>query len=536
MLFLKPLIGLAGGLGLFIYGMQLCFEGLQKVAAHRLKQWLRRLTKNPVLGALIGVVITVALQSSSATSALVVGFVSAKMMTLAQALGVLLGSAVGSSLTAQLIAFKITDLALALLFTGAVLYLFAKRSQRRNLGQSLLGFGLIFYGMFVMSTAMAPVRDYPLVVQALVRLEQYPLLELLVAMLFTALIQSSAATLALLMTLAAQQLIGPLAIIPFVLGAHLGGTVTGILSSLGTPGLGAKRAAAANFIFKLINGLVFLPFYRPLTGLIVGHSADLGRQIANCHTFFSLAMLVGFLPLTKQMAKWLERMMPEGRGAGQAIYLDKSVLAIPELAVDQARRQTLEMGRLVGEEMLSQVLPVLHDRSYEHLDQMVEVEKNVDMLYLEISKYVTRLGNGNLQEDLMNKCVQVLYVANDLEHIGDIMVMVTKNTRKLVTEDLEFSSEGMDEIEMLFAKAFDNFQTAVSAFENMDQEQATRVIKEHPVLLRLEKQLRYNHFDRMKCGNKKTFATSSIHLDLIEAILRVESHTVNISQCILGIV
>jgi phosphate:Na+ symporter len=134
LLFLKPLLGLAGGLGLFIYGMQLCFEGLQKVAARRLKQWLRRLTKNPVMGALIGAVIAVALQSSSATSALVVGFVSTKMMTLAQALGVLLGSSFGSSLTAQLIAYQITDLALALLFTGAILYLFAKRSQRRNLG------------------------------------------------------------------------------------------------------------------------------------------------------------------------------------------------------------------------------------------------------------------------------------------------------------------------------------------------------------------------------------------------------------------
>jgi phosphate:Na+ symporter len=537
MLFLKPLLGLAGGLGIFIYGMQLCFEGLQKVAAHRLKQWLRRLTKNPVLGALIGAVITVALQSSNATSALVVGFVSTKMMTLSQALGVLLGSAVGSSLTAQLIAFKISDLALALLFSGALLYLFAKRSQRRNLGQALLGFGLIFYGMFVMSAAMAPVRDYPVVVQALVRLEQYPLLEFFVAILFTALIQSSAAMLALLMTLAAQQLIGPLAIIPFVLGAHLGGTITGILSSLGTPGLGAKRAAAANFIFKLLNGLVFLPFYQPLTSLIVGSSTDLSRQIANCHTFFSLAMLAAFLPFTKQMAKLVQRLIPDhGGGAACATYLDNSVLAIPELAVDQARRQTLEMGRIVATGLLSQVLPVLHDRNYDRLDRLAEVEKETDLLYLEISKYVSRLGNGNLHEDLMNQCMQLLYVANDLEHIGDIMVMVAKNTRKLMTEDLEFSREGMDEIETLFTRAFDNFQLVLTAFENMDREQSTRVIKEHPNLLRLEKQMRYSHFERMQCGNPKTFDTSAIHLDLIEAILRVDSHTVNIAQCILGIV
>jgi phosphate:Na+ symporter len=536
MLLLKPLLGLAGGLGIFIYGMQLCFEGLQKVAAHRLKQWLKRLTKNPLLGALVGALIAVALQSSSATSALVVGFVSTGMMNLVQALGVLLGSSFGSSLTAQLIAYQITDLALALLFTGALLYLFAKRSRRRNLGQAILGFGLIFYGMHIMSSAMAPIRNYPAVVQTLVRMEQYPLLEFLVAMACTAVLQSSSVVLALLMSLAVHHLIGPLVIIPLVLGVHLGGTITGFLSSLGTTELDAKRAAVANFIFKFANGVIFLPFYRPMTVWLVGKSSDLSYPIANSYTFFSVAMLA-FLPFTKQMAQLVVRLIPEGKGgAVQAIYLDKSVLAIPELAVDQARRQVMEMGHIVEAEMLSQVIPVLHDRSYDHLDQMVEVEKNVDTLYLEISKYITRLGDGDLHEDLMNKCMQLLYVANDLEHIGDIMVMVAKNTRKLMTEDLEFSREGMDEIDTLFTRAFDNFQRVLTAFENMDREQSTWVIKEHPNLLRLEKQLRYSHFERMRCGNPKTFDTSAIHLDLIEAILRVDSHTVNIAQCILGIV
>jgi phosphate:Na+ symporter len=536
MLFLKPLLGLAGGLGLFIYGMQLCFEGLQKVAARRLKHWLRRLTKNPVAGALIGAAIAVALQSSSATSALVVGFVSTKMMTLAQALGVLLGSSFGSSLTAQLIAYQITDLALLLLFTGAILYLFAKRSQRRNLGQAVLGFGLIFYGMFVMSSAMAPVRDYPAVVQALVRMEQYPLLEFLAAMVSTALLQSSSLVLALLMSLAVQHLIGPMAIIPLVLGVHLGGTITAFLSSLGTPELDAKRAAIANFIFKFANGVAFLPFYRPLTAWLVGNSSDLTYQIANSYTFFAVAMMA-FLPFTKQLAKWVERIIPESNGgAVKTRYLDKSVLTIPELAVDQARRQTLEMGRIVAKEMLSQVPPLLHDRNFDSLDHLTEVERTIDTLYLEISKYVTSLGDGDLHEDFMNQCVQILYVANDLEHIGDIMVLVVKNTRKLMMEDLELSHEGMDEIETLFTKAFDNFNLVLVAFDNMDPELATRVNKEHPVLQRLEKQLRYSHFDRMQCGNAKTFATSAIHLDLIEAILRVDSHTVNIAQCILGIV
>jgi phosphate:Na+ symporter len=300
--------------------------------------------------------------------------------------------------------------------------------------------------------------------------------------------------------------------------------------------LDAKRAAIANFIFKFANGVAFLPFYRPLTAWLVGNSSDLTYQFANSYTFFAVAMMA-FLPFTKQLAKWVERIIPESNGgAVKTRYLDKSVLTIPELAVDQARRQTLEMGRIVAKEMLSQVPPLLHDRNFDSLDHLTEVERTIDTLYLEISKYVTSLGDGDLHEDFMNQCVQILYVANDLEHIGDIMVLVVKNTRKLMMEDLELSHEGMDEIETLFTKAFDNFNLVLVAFDNMDPELATRVIKEHPVLQRLEKQLRYSHFDRMQCGNAKTFATSAIHLDLIEAILRVDSHTVNIAQCILGIV
>ena len=534
---LMILIGLAGGLGLFIFGMQMCSDGLQKMAAHRLKQMVKALTNNPILGLLVGAVVTLGLQSSSATSALVVGFVSASMMTLAQALGVLLGSALGASLTIQLIAFKITSLALVLLFVGACLYLFAKRSRQRSLGQTIFGFGLIFYGMFVMSTAMAPVRDYPIVVQTLVRLEQFPFLEFLVALLVTALIQSSPAFLALLMTLASQKLVGPVAIVPFVLGAHLGGTITGIISSLGAPGRDAKRAAVTNFLFKLVNGLVFLPFYRPLTDLALWSSSDLSREIANTHTFFSLAMTVGLLPFTSHVAKLMERLIPDKQGGlGLATFLDKNLLTIPELAVDQAHRQTMEMGHLVGEEMVNRIVPIIRFGDDASLDRISEVEQAVDSLYKQISKYVTSLESNKLHEELMNKSIQILYVANDLEHIGDIMINVAKNARKLMNEDLKFSEEGLEELEEMFKQAKDNFDLALKAFETMDTSLATRVIKEHPKVIRLEKDLRYNHFDRMQCGNEKTVATSSIHLDLIESILRIDSHAVNIAQVVVGIV
>ncbi len=534
---LTVLAGLAGGLGLFSFGMQMCSEGLQKIAARRIKQLIKTLTSNPIMAVLVGAVVTIGLQSSSATSALVIGFVSAKLMTLPQALGVLLGSAVGASFTAQLIAFKTTGLALTLLFCGAYLYIFAKRTQQRSLGQVIIGFGLIFYGMSVMTAAMAPVREFPIVIEALVRLENYPLLEFFVGLLITALIQSSPAFLALLMSLANQGLIGPLAIVPFVLGSHLGGTVTGMISSIGTPGREAKRAALANFLVKLVNGLIFLPFYRPLTSLVTGSSFDFSRQIANCHTFFSLAMAIGFLPFTKPISKIMKLIIPEKKeGLEQAVYLDKNLLSVPELAVDQAHRQTVEMGRIVVAEMLNQVMPLIHYGDDDSIERVAIVEKAIDSLYKQISKYLTSLGNTNIQDDLLNKIVQILYTANDLEHIGDIMTEVAKDARKLKYEDLEFSEEGMGEIAAIFNQTFNNFKLALRSFEEMDVTLATRVIKEHPKILRLEKSLRYSHFERMQCGNIKTIATSSIHLDLVEAILRIDSHSVNIAQGVMGIV
>lgn len=533
---IHAVVGLAGGLGLFLFGMKLSSDGLQKVAANKLKQLVKVLTKNPIRGVVIGTILTVSLQSSSATSTIVVGLISVKIMTLAQALGVLLGSAVGSSLTAQLIAFKITDFALVLIFTGASWYLFSKRSRQRSVGQVLFGFGLIFYGMYVMSSAMAPIKDYPIVARLIISLEKYPLMAMVVASVLTTVIQSSAGFLALLMSLAGQGLVGSYAIIPFVLGAHLGGTITGLISSLGVPGQESKRAAFSNFGFKLINALMFLPLNRPLTHLILWSSQDLSRQIANAHTLFSIAMVVMFLPFTSYIANFMNNLIPDRSGGlGEAKYLKENLLEVPDLAIDQAHRQTTEMGNIILE-MLSRFLYVLNLKNDKIIDYITETEQAVDSLYKQISKYVTTLDSNGFSEDLLLRSVQILYAANDFEHIGDILMNVVQIGRKIRSEDLRFSSEGLGEIEKLHKYVYDSFNSSLKAFANSDHQLANRVIKEHPKILRYEKELRFNHFERMQLGNMNTAATSSIHLDLIESLLRIENHALNISHVVVGIV
>jgi phosphate:Na+ symporter len=534
---LPSIIGLAGGLGLFIYGMQLCSESLQKLAARRLKQVVKVLTNNPLLGILLGSLIAMGLQSSSAASALVVGFVGAGLMTLGQALGVLLGSTVGSSLTVQLIAFKIDQYALILVCGGVFFYIFSKQSRHRVYGQIVLGLGLLFYGMNVISTAVEPIRDYPLVIQMLIKLEQYPVLEFLGAMFLNSLFQSSPAFLALLMSLADHRLIGVAAIIPYVLGAHLRGTVTGVISSLGTPGRDSKRAAIANFIFKSINGLVFLPLAPFLTSFLLGNGSNMSRGIANAYTFFSLVMVIAFWPFTKPMANLIRRLIPDRRNElGEATFLDETLLELPELAVDHAHRQTVMMGRLVDEEMLSRTLQLINYSNEELIDRIHQVEKAVDQLYQKISQYLTGLGNKSISDELMQRSIRILYVVNDLEHIGDIMVNIAIQSRKIKAEAAQFSEEGLEELKTFTALVNEAFRQALTAFETGDETPATRVIKEHPRILRYEKELRYNHFDRMQGGNPKTMATSSIHLDLVEAMIRIESHAVTIAQVVLGIV
>lgn len=534
---MMSLLELVGGLGLFIYGMQMCSEGLQKMAARRLKKIVNNLTKNPILSFLAGAIITFGLQGSGASSTLVVGLISAEMITLAQALDVLLGTALGGSLTLHLIAFPISNLALILIVTGIILYSSSKRSNRRNLGQTILGFGLLFYGMFVMTSAMAPIRSNAFVIQTLTSLERNPFLEFFIALVLSAVIQSSPAFLALLMGLASHGLIGQYAIIPYVLGAHLGGTVTGLLSSLGAPGRDAKRAAIANFGFKLINGLVFLPFSKPLTSILIWGSPSFNREIANVHAFFSLIMAVGFLPFTIPIAKLIKRIIPDKRpGIDEAVFLDESLLKIPELAVDQAHRQTVEMGRIVSEEMLAFTLPLIHYNNEAVIDRLDSTERAVDILYKKISSYVTSIENNSGSDEIMQKSIQILYVANDFEHVGDIMTTIIKNVQKLHTENIDLSQEGLEELEKIFHHVFTHFNESIRAFELADQVLATRIIKEHPKILHLEKELRYNHFDRMQSGNPKTITTSAIHLDLIEAMLRVDSHSVNIAQAVMGII
>jgi len=252
---------------------------------------------------------------------------------------------------------------------------------------------------------------------------------------------------------------------------------------------------------------------------------------------FSLLMAFGFCSFSTPLAKLLKKLIPDKSvGLDDAILLDSSLLEIPELAVDRAWRQTLEMGKLVDGELLTRIFPITNCASDEMIERINEVEQAIDLLYKKISRYVTSLGNNSLSDELMQKSIQILYVANDLEHIGDIMISIEKNLRKIINEEMELSQEGLEELKHMCVQVHEHFKLVLKAFEMLDTKAATQIVKEYPKIQRLEKEMRYSHFDRMQCGNEKTKLSSAVHLDLVEALLRIEAHSVSIAQVVMGIV
>ena len=528
--------GLLGGLALFLYGMNLISTGLQKAAARQVQQLLGTVTRNRFYGMLAGLVVTIFLQTSAVTTVLLVGFVSAGLMSLGQALGVILGAAIGSTLTAQLIAFRLSDYSLWAVVAGLIPYLAARRLRWRYLGQAILGFGLIFYGAALMGTAIAPFSTIPGFTAVLQRLAAHPWMMMLAATLFTAIVQGSAAPVVVAMTLAAQ---GGLALEPalaLVLGANLGTTATAFISSIALS-REAKRVALAHFFFKLAGVLLFLPFLGLYAGLSRLTSTDVARQVANGHTLFNIINMLVFIPFTPMVGRLMERLLPDAPEEEKvAKYLDTSLLNVPELALAGVTRELLRMAGIIREEMFPRVMQPLAEREVDLLEKLRRLDGILDYLYKAIARYLANMNRDNLSEEQMVAQTRLLYIANDLEHIGDVTVEMARQWRKIETSGIEFSPEGQAELQEMFTRVKENFTFAIQAFASDDQALAARVIRGHPEILRLEKNLRYSHFQRLQRENRLSLETTSVHMELINHLLRLNIHNVSIAQAVMGII
>jgi len=527
-----------------MYGVQTTSDALQKFAAHRLKQILQLLTKKTYRAVLLGMVMTVAFQSSTATNVLVVEFVNAGMMSLGQALGIVLGSAVGTSISIQLIAFQIFDVALGAIFVGFILFLTGKK-QWKHLGHSLIGFGLIFVGMSYMSNASVPLRNIPEVQTLLSQLGTQPVIAILVGLILTAVMQSSAAFLAIMMSLAGQNLLGLSAIVPLVLGAHIGGTVTTLLTSLTVQKMDAKRTAIANTGYKVVAALLVYPFLAQFANFIAWTSGNLQRQVANAHLLFAVLMVIFFFPLNNVIAKALKRVVPDRAGQDSPLkfqFIDEVSLEVPTVALKQANEEICALGKFIHTKMMQKIPRALISNSNDLAEEVVKAEESVDWYYRHTMRFLAALLQKGLTDEQAEESMNLQFIAKELEYIGDLVMAMVQLSNKLRRENLRVPVENWENLDHLYQQVTVHFMTLLEALVQWDPQTAAEVIREHPETTRIQRDLQ---FDLLAQGSPHSSPDKDIKieekfryitLDLINLLYQIDGHTVNIAKVVMGIV
>ncbi len=548
------LMGLLGGLALFLFGMEQMADALKLLAGERLKYFLARLTTNRVTGALTGAVVTAVIQSSSVTTVLTVGFISAGILSLSQAVGIILGAHVGTTITAQIVAFKVTKFALLMIAVGFAMLFVSNREKVKQYGGMIMGLGLVFFGMSVMGDAMKPLRSYEPFLDMMAHMEN-PLLGILVAAAFTGLIQSSSATTGVVITMASQGLISLPAGIALVLGANIGTCVTAILASIGKP-REAMRAGLVHITSNVLGVIIWVGLIQQLGDLVIWISpqaaelagadrlaAETPRQIANAHTIFNLANTIIFLPFAGQFARLAEYLMPdreEGELAVSAavigwteLHLDPSMLVVPAMALGQARGEIRRMAFAVRH-MLTEIMPAFTHNDTEVIDNILERDSQVDYLEDRISDYLVSISRAGLNQHQADENVRLMNATKDLEHLGDLIERnMVDLLRKKAESAIHFSDEGREELFNYHRRVLENYDRAIDAFDREDADLAHAVIQTKADLVELEWNYRKTHYNRLSRGLSESIESSQIHLELVDLLRRIDSHIESIARTVI---
>jgi len=536
---------LLGGLAVFIYGMNLMSDGLQKAAGERMRRILEVLTGNPIIAVLVGALVTTLIQSSSATTVMVIGFVSARLMTLNQAIGVILGANIGTTVTAQLVAFNIGHYAYPIAALGFILFFFFKRNLVKYIGQTIFAFGLLFMGLNIMSDAMAPLAESQSFALMMARLSEYPILGLIIGTLFTLLIQSSSATIAVLQNLAKQTgsdgkaLISLTTALPMLYGTNIGTTITALLASIGAR-ISAKRAAVAHSVFNIVGSIIFMFFIPTFAWFIQkispgGNEAEvISRQIANAHTSFNLINTLLWLPFIWLLAKIVTFLVrgKEDDIEKRVLYLDYKVLSNPAIAMDLATRELTRMAAFVRQ-MMADSKKAFTEANMELAKNVLEIEELVDILQDEIVKYLsTMLSEATLTERQSIRLSGLMHIANDIERMGDHCKNVVEFAMQKENEKIPFSKEAITDVSETFSVLNQMVDDAIHSLQDENIELAKKVLYEENEVDNLENKLRVRHLERLNSGlcNPKS---TVIFIELIHNLERIGDHCNNIAEAIL---
>ena len=557
-LFNQQLIfGLLGGLGLFLYGMKTMSEGLQKVAGDRMRKILAALTNNRIIGTLVGLAVTAIIQSSSATTVMVVGFVNAGLMSLVQSIGVVLGANIGTTVTAQLIAFKITKFALPAIGVGAGLKLFASSRRWTYIGEILLGFGILFFGLQIMEHAFEPLKKSQEFRDMFVMVGDHHLLGVMIGAVLTMVVQSSSATIGITIALASTGLISFEASVALILGENIGTTITANLAAIGT-NLAARRTAIAHFLFNVIGVayiLALFPYFMHLVNSITPGNADfviqtqqqaaalggaigdkpfIARHIANAHTLFNVVNTVVFLPLVGVLAK-LTTLMIRGREEEMEFHLkfiDNRVLNTPPIALGQARAETRRMAQ-VALEMVEETTAYLQDQDEKHIPTLEQKEGLVDLLQKEITDFLVALSQKSITVETSRDIASMMHMVNDLERVGDHCENLWCLGQRKRDQKIGFSDIAVGEILDMASHTRDFLAFVVSAVERGDRSIFDKAQHLESVVNDTEETLRTNHISRLNTGECAVLP-GLIFIDMLHNFEKIGDHTFNVAKAVVG--
>jgi phosphate:Na+ symporter len=523
-----------GAMAIFMYGIRLSRIGVQLFAGDRLRPLISSLTDNRLSALVVGILTTLILQSSTATTVMLVGFAATGAITLAQAMGVLLGADIGTTFVVLLFSVKhIADYALLLLVVGVVLDISSRRKKTRYLSMIILGFGFVFFGMKLMVQATVPLQQSPLVSQVFEAFAATPLYAFFAAAAFTALVQNSATTIGIAIALAFSGLLGLPEALPIVIGANVGTCAGSLLNSVGH-GVAARRVAVAHLLIKSAGAslaMAFLPRFVALIDWISTFVPSLGQnpapQTALGHLTFNVLLSLLFLPFITQGAWLVRKLVPEPFRAEDKPfgpkYLDAKSLETPPLAFSNARREILRMAEIASE-MFAQTLTVFEKNDRELMSYIEEQDDKVDVLDRSIKFYLAKISQETLTSDQARIQLNLVGMTSDLEEICDIINKnVLELAEKKIQKDRQFSAEGWEEIREFHAKVLENFHLALAYLAAEDEVIARKMARHERHLAVLEDKYRQAHLLRLHKGLKETIETSSIHLDLLANFRRINT-------------
>lgn len=527
-----------GGLGIFLYGIKSMGDGLQKVAGDGLRELLDRFTTRPIMGVLTGIVVTGLIQSSSATTVLTIGLVTSGFMTLRQAIGVIMGANIGTTVTAFIIGINISEYSLPILAFGTILIFFFKNHKVNNLGQVFFGFGALFFGLSLMGDAMKPLRTAQAFMDMMVNLSDNPLLGVGVGTLFTVIIQSSSASIALLQTLYDQGAINLNAALPILFGDNIGTTITAVLASIGAS-IAARRAAFTHVLFNVIGTILVLILFIPFTHLIEFFQAtfDLNPRmtIAFAHGTFNVTNTIIQFPFIAVLA-WIVTKLIPGEDTSielKAVHLgEQFIRQSPSIALGQGKKEVLRMAELADKGM-EEVGQYFKTQGKKHRELLPQIEDALNNLDKTITEYLIQISYHSLTDQDLHTHHTLMNTVINLERIGDhienLMEMVDSQIKNKVT----FSESALEDLDEMFDLTVSTLRQAIKALETNDIEQAKAVLEKEKIIDEMERDLRKKHIKRLN-ENQCTGTAGIVYVDIVSNLERIGDHAVNIADGVIS--